>query len=159
MNQEIERKFLVKGTPWAGIEGDDIQQGYISKGEATVRVRIRKGKGYLTIKGKTVGLSRPEYEYEIELKEAREMLHLFCGNQRIEKIRYIIPYKGFKWEVDVFKGLNEGLVVAEIELEAEEQQFEKPDWVGKEVSDDSRYRNSCLLKWPWPFEKSRKMIH
>ena len=152
MNQEIERKFLVQGEPWKNYDGDVIQQGYISRGEATVRVRIRGGKGYLTIKGKTIGVSRAEYEFEVPLNDAEEMLELFCGQQRIQMKRYLIPHKGFTWEVDVFEGMNQGLVVAEIELSAEDEEFEKPLWVGQEVSDDFRYFNSSLLTKPWPFD-------
>ena len=160
---EIERKYLVNGKPWEGISGNKIKQGYIPKGDTTVRIRTSDDKAYLTIKGKTVGLSRHEFEYEIDFDDACKILSLFCG-KIIKKTRYIIPHKKFScyfsdWEVDVFEGENKGLVVAEIELESEDQHFEVPEWIGEEVSHDPRYRNSALLDCPWPFEIVKATYH
>lgn len=152
MGVEIERKFLVKGEPWAGHQHTVMQQGYLASNECTVRVRISNIKAWLTVKGPVQGLSRPEYEYEIPLKEAEEMLDNFCGMRRISKTRYLVPYKGFTWEIDVFEGHNKGLVIAEIELDYENVDVPLPDWVGKEVSHDPRFRNSSLLENPWPFD-------
>jgi CYTH domain-containing protein len=109
-----------------------------------VRVRTAADRGYLTIKGPTLGFSRSEYEYRIPFGEARELLDNLCMKPLIEKIRYRIDFVGFVWEVDEFKGENDGLVVAEIELEYAEQEFVMPPWIGQEVTDDPRYRNSSL---------------
>ena len=151
MSKEIERKFLVKGKPWEGYEGMKIQQGYIAKSHSTVRIRTSAKKAWLTIKGKTKGISRTEFEYKIPVEDANEMLDEFCGIQRIVKTRYVIPYEGYNWEVDVFEGQNTGLVVAEVEMESEDEKPPLPDWVADEVTFDFRYFNSKLLKNPWPF--------
>jgi len=152
MNKEIERKFLVNGEPWKGHQAYDIQQGYLSEGEVTTRVRISNKKSYLTLKGKKTGITCSEYEYEIPLHDAQQMINSFCGKQLIQKKRYNIYHDGFRWEVDVFEGSNEGLVIAELELSSEDQQFTFPDWIGEEMSSDARYYNSCLLERPWPFD-------
>jgi len=152
MALEIERKFIVKGTPWETISGTYMEQGYLTQNEATVRVRITDDNAWLTIKGQTKGLSRPEYEYSIPLKDAQEMMELFCGQNRISKTRYEIDYEGFTWEVDVFEGRNKGLVLAEVEMESEDLEVKIPEWVEKEVSHDPRFRNSSLLDNPWPFD-------
>ena len=152
MGVEIERKFLVKGEPWLGHQNTVMQQGYLASNECTVRVRISDTKAWLTVKGPVQGISRPEYEYEIPLSEAEEMLDNFCGLRRISKTRYLVPHKGFTWEVDVFEGHNKGLVIAEIELDYENVDVPLPDWVDIEVSHDPRFRNSSLLENPWPFE-------
>jgi adenylate cyclase len=147
---EIERKFLVIKEKWKpSTEGVFFKQGYLnSDPERTVRVRVAGEKAFLTVKGKTTGTVRLEFEYSIPVSEANEMLDM-CHNPVIEKTRYDISYKGFLWEVDVFKRGNEGLIIAEIELEHEEQFFDKPDWVGEEVTYDKRYFNSYLSKNPF----------
>ena len=152
MSKEIERKFLVKGRPWLDYEGMKVQQGYIAKSHSTVRIRISSGKAWLTIKGKTKGISRTEFEYKIPVQDANDMLDEFCGIQRIIKTRYVIPHKDYNWEVDVFEGQNTGLVIAEVELESEDAKPELPDWISDEVTFDARYYNSRLLENPWPFK-------
>lgn len=149
MAAEIERKFLVKEGWRPQANGVRIAQGYLSTvPERTVRVRIKGEKGYLTVKGRNAGIRRAEYEYEIPLADAEAMLAL-CEQPLIEKRRYLVPYEGYTWEVDVFAGANEGLVVAEIELPAEDAAFAKPDWAGAEVSGDARYYNSSLIRHPY----------
>lgn len=149
MAQEIERKFLVKANWQPTTVGTRIAQGYLNRDpERTVRVRIRQNKGYLTIKGKNEGISRLEFEYEIPLAEAEQLL-LLCEQPLVEKMRYVEHYGDFAWEVDVFSGANEGLIVAEIELPTKETVFTKPSWLGKEVSGDSRFYNSNLIKNPY----------
>jgi adenylate cyclase len=151
MAQEIERKFLVKGNAWKeGVQGIRYRQGYLSsQAERTVRVREAGDKAYLTIKGLSAGASRSEYEYSIPLQDAREMLDTLCEQPLIDKVRYKIPHKGHIWEVDVFAAENSGLVVAEIELQSENETFELPDWVSDEVTHDARYFNSSLSKYPF----------
>ena len=151
MGIEIERKFLLKGTEWKQLaEGTGYRQGYLSSvKERTVRVRTIADKGYLTIKGISVGAVRSEYEYEIPHADADALLDALCERPIIEKNRYKIDHAGFTWEVDEFFGENEGLVVAEIELDSEDQEFEKPAWVGEEVTGDPRYFNSSLIKEPY----------
>ncbi len=151
MGQEIERKFLLAGDGWQGLaEGIEYRQGYLcATKERSVRVRIAGSKGFLTIKGATIGAVRSEYEYEIPLADARSLLDTLCPQPQIEKKRYTIPYSGFNWEIDEFFGLNAGLIVAEIELEAEDQVFERPAWIGKEVTGDPRYYNTALCVAPY----------
>ncbi|MCH7732009.1 MAG: CYTH domain-containing protein [Candidatus Marinimicrobia bacterium] len=151
MGKEIERKFLVKESNWQkSSKGSLIQQGYIViRKEKVVRIRIMNDKGYLTIKGTTTGATRNEYEYEIPLEDARQMLNNLCEKPILEKHRYKINQGGMTWEIDIFHGDNEGLIVAEIELEYEDQEFEKPDWVDMEVTDDPKYFNSNLVKNPF----------
>ncbi len=151
MSVEIERKFLVNGEPWLGHPAIPMQQGYLASGTSSVRVRITKDNAWLTIKGPAQNFSRNEYEYEIPLPDAAEMLHTLCGNNKIKKTRYLVPYEGFTWEVDVFEGNNAGLVVAEIELPSESTKPPLPPWISTEVTHDYRYRNSSLLTNPWPF--------
>jgi CYTH domain-containing protein len=118
-----------------------------------VRVRIEGGRAVLTIKGKTTGASRGEWEYDIPVADATELLDGLCEQPQVEKIRHRIEHAGHTWEVDEFLGLNAGLVVAEIELGAEDEAFEKPDWIGVEVTGDKRYYNSSLIRQPysqWP---------
>ncbi len=150
MAKEIERKFLVKKELFnPKVEGEYIAQGYLSATpECTVRVRIKNHRGYLTVKGKNTGISRSEYEYEIPENDAKELLEL-CEPAIIIKRRYNINVNGFKWEVDVFEGDNEGLIVAEIELKSEDEIFSKPEWIDKEVSSDERYYNAYLSKHPF----------
>jgi len=151
MGIEIERKFLLTGTAWKQLAaGTAYRQGYLSAvKERTVRVRTIDDRGFLTVKGISVGATRSEYEYEIPLADAKALLDDLCEKPLIEKNRYKIEYAGFIWEVDEFFGKNDGLVVAEIELENEEQSFDKPEWVGEEVTGDVRYFNSNLIKEPY----------
>ena len=151
MAQEIERKFLLAGDGWRGlVEGVWYRQGYLCAERArTVRVRVAGDKGFLTIKGAATGITRSEYEYEIPVKEAKAMLDTLCPQPQIEKKRYTIPFKGFVWEVDEFFGLNQGLIVAEIELSSEKQHFDRPDWIGMEVTNDRRSANAALCIAPF----------
>jgi CYTH domain-containing protein len=144
MGTEIERKFLVTGDSWKSADSTYYCQGYLNRDrERTVRVRIAGEKGILTIKGISTGASRQEFEYEVPLVDAKEMLEL-CEKPPIEKYRRVVQHAGMAWEVDEFLGDNEGLIVAEIELESETQSFEMPDWIGEEVTSDPRYFNSRL---------------
>ena len=152
MPQEIERKFLVTGEykPQAYAHSR-IVQGYISSVRGrTVRVRIRGEEGFLTIKGASdeKGLSRYEFEQKIPLADAEELLKL-CEPGAIDKMRNLVPAGKHTWEIDVFHGENEGLILAEIELASEDEPFERPDWIGQEVSGDRRYYNSMLTKHPY----------
>ncbi|OIQ50005.1 CYTH domain protein [Pseudodesulfovibrio hydrargyri] len=151
MAKEIERKFLLVGDDWRALaKGTHYRQGYLNSAkERTVRVRTIDDKGFLTIKGITTGATRVEYEYEIPHGECTEMLDNLAEKPIIEKARYKIEFGGFVWEVDEFFGVNRGLVVAEIELKSEDQAFEKPSWVGEEVTGDPRYFNSNLVANPY----------
>lgn len=151
MGIEIERKFLLADTSiLETAQGIRCRQGYIfSDRSKTVRVRTMDHQGYLTIKGPAKGIAKLEFEYEIPLNEAEELLDALCQKPLIEKNRYKIPFEGFVWEVDLFFGQNEGLVIAEIELEDEEQHFPKPGWIGQEVTGDSRYYNASLATNPF----------
>lgn len=151
MGIEIERKFLVKNDDYKNkAVSAKFRQGYLSTDlNRTVRIRLYDGKGYITIKGKTENISREEYEYEIPPQDADKMLDSLCLQPIIEKYRYFVEYKGFKWIIDEFAGVNCGLVVAEIELEREDEIFERPDWTGKEITGDSRYFNSNLVNNPY----------
>jgi CYTH domain-containing protein len=149
MAKEIERKFLVREGSWRNEKGTRYRQGYLSSvKERVVRVRTINDKGYLTIKGLTVGASRLEFEYEIPRQDTDLLLEI-CEKPLIEKIRFKVEEKGFVWEIDEFLGENQGLIVAEIELESENQDFPKPDWVLEEVTGDPRYFNSNLIKNPF----------
>jgi adenylate cyclase len=150
MALEIERKFLVEKSLWnPNVEGLFIAQGYLNRDpERTVRVRIYGEKGFLTIKGKSEGASRAEFEYEIPIDEAKALLEL-CYKPIIEKVRYRVEYEGMIWEVDDFKGENAGLLMAEIELNSEEQPFKLPSWAKEEVTSDNRYFNSFLSMHPF----------
>lgn len=152
MAWEIERKFLVKGNyKEYAYAHEEIVQGYLSSvKERTVRVRIKGKKAYITIKGisNESGISRFEWEKEISINDARELLKL-CEPGIIDKIRYYIKSGRHTFEVDEFNGENQGLVMAEIELSSENEQFEKPDWLGEEVTGDLRYYNSSLTKLPY----------
>ena len=150
MPLEIERKFLVKGRPWEDMGvGTRIWQGYLAQAEeSVVRVRASGEQAWLTVKGPTRGLSRLEFEYEIPLEDAKTLLEL-CGEGLIEKTRYRMDARGVVFEVDVFEGANAGLVVAEVELNHEEEDFFRPEWLGEEVSHDPRYRNSELSSRPY----------
>lgn len=151
MAKEIERKFLIKGEAWRALaEGTMYRQGYLNSAkERTVRVRTVGDKAFLTIKGITVGATRAEYEYEIPFADCNALLDDLAEKPLIEKKRYKIKQGEFTWEVDEFFGDNQGLIVAEIELTSEDQQFGKPDWIGEEVTGDPRYFNSNLIKHPF----------
>ena len=151
MGLEIERKYLIKNDAWktTADSGTKIKQGYLnSNKERTVRVRIYGDKGFLTIKGKNKNLTRQEFEYSIPLEDAQELLKL-CEKPIIEKTRYLIKDNNHNWEIDIFEGENKGLEVAEVEVEKEEDQIHSPEWLGKEVSNDSRYYNSSLISSPF----------
>lgn len=154
MAREIERKFLLSEDIWRQHEGRLIRQGYLNTGgAATVRVRLAGDNAWLTVKGPTTGHTRAEYEYPIPPADAREMLDELCCGPLIEKRRYEVPYEGLVWEIDEFLGDNAGLVVAEVELEAEGQAVPLPPWVGDEVTGDPRYYNAQLTRLPysrWP---------
>lgn len=150
MGTEIERKFLVKQGAWRDASAKRYRQGYLSTiKERTVRVRTISDKAYLTIKGITVGASRTEFEYEIPIVDAEEMLDNLCEKPLIEKNRYMVEVGALTWEVDEFFGENEGLIIAEIELQSEDQPFAKPDWVTEEVTTDPRYYNANLINNPY----------
>ncbi|MEI8047637.1 MAG: CYTH domain-containing protein [Bacteroidota bacterium] len=152
MPQEIERKFLVrKGFQFSAYNSTRIMQGYLSSvPERVVRVRIKGNSGYLTIKGisNSSGMSRYEWEKEIPVSEALELLAL-CEPGIIDKTRYLVPSGQFTFEVDEFSGENDGLVIAEIELSSEDDFFDKPEWLSTEVTGDARYYNSYLVRIPF----------
>lgn len=151
MAKEIERKFLVRDNSWRGQDaGKRYRKGYLSTvKERTVRVRIAGDMGYITIKGVTVGATRPEYEYEIPLSDANEILDQLCERPLIEKTRYRITHAGLVWEIDEFEGENRGLITADVELKDETQNVTFPDWVGQEVTQDPRYFNANLVAKPF----------
>jgi len=151
MGVEIERKFLVEGDAWRTLgQASLLRQGYLSLDAArTVRVRIDGEQAFLTIKGKNVGASRGEWEYPIPVAEAAELLDGLCQQPLVEKVRRRIVHGPHTWEVDEFLGANAGLLVAEIELASEDEAFEKPDWIGREVTGDARYFNSNLIRQPY----------
>ena len=152
MAQEIERKFLVVDDGWRAevARHSRYRQGYLSGGErGSVRVRVTGPKAYLNIKSATLGISRREYEYEIPVADAEEMLNELCEHPLIEKTRYFVPHGRHVWEVDVFEGDNAGLVVAEVELDEVDETLELPAWIGAEVSDDPRYYNVSLVRHPY----------
>jgi adenylate cyclase len=151
MSAEIERKFLVTGDGYKD-EGLPvmIRQGFLSTDpERVVRVRTAGEEGFITVKGLSRGATRQEFEYGIPATDADYLLDHLCFRPLIEKIRYKVPFGGFTWEVDEFFGDNAGLVVAEIELDQEEQEFPKPSWIGREVTGDSRYFNANLVERPF----------
>lgn len=151
MGKEIEKKFLVNSDKYR-LEGEAMQyiQGYLSLvPERIVRIRMEGERGVITIKGMAEGISRAEYEYLIPAEEAREILETLCHQPLIRKFRYKVPYGSHIWEVDEFQEENEGLVVAEIELSEPDEPFEKPDWIGKEVTSEKRYTNSNLVINPY----------
>jgi len=151
MGIEIERKFTVRQRAFLdGLSGERLMQGYLSHAvHATVRVRIQGGAAWLTIKGQNQGAHRLEFEYPVPLDDAGQMLRQLCPAGIIDKTRYRLPAGRHVWEVDVFHGDNEGLIVAEIELADDDEPFERPDWLGDEVTDDPRYYNSALSQTPY----------
>ena len=151
MGVEIERKFLLKNEAWRAVVSKKtaIKQGYLnSHKERTVRVRIYGNQGILTIKCKTQQMTRPEFEYEIPVTEALELIKL-CEQPIIEKTRFEVAINGKTWEIDEFYGQNKGLIVAEIELSSETETVVMPDWIGAEVTQDIRYYNSSLIAHPF----------
>ncbi|MEG3435499.1 CYTH domain-containing protein [Pannus brasiliensis CCIBt3594] len=156
MGIEIERKFLVRGDRWRALATGTLYcQGYIpSVDGVTVRARIVGDTGYLTLKSKTEGSRRSEFEYPIPVEDAREILETLCQRPFIEKIRYKIPIDPVIWEIDEFHGDNEGLILAEVELDDENQSVNLPDWIDREVTGDPRYFNSNLVRFPYKLWKS-----
>jgi len=151
MAVEIERKFLLKNTGWKKAHpGVRYRQGYLAGRQGvTVRVRVAGACAFLTVKGPTRGIGRLEFEYQIPVEDGEEMLVKLCSENRIEKTRYKIDFAERTWEVDIFHGLNQGLMLAEIELEYEDQPFAKPPWLGREVTGDHRYFNAFLAQQPF----------
>ena len=151
MALEIERKFLVTSTAWKTLAAGVLtRQGFLSTAaERTVRVRIAGAEGFLTVKGRSHGISRAEFEYAIPVEDAAAMLDGLCEKPLIEKTRYRIPFGAHTWEVDEFHGANAGLVVAEVELGSADEKPALPAWVGREVSSDARYFNTNLVKRPF----------
>ena len=148
---EIERKFLIKEKPFSIAKRSlKINQGYIiNEKSKVIRVREKGDDYFLTIKGNNIGISRLEYDFPISKEDAKELIFHFCKTTLIEKTRHYIEHKGHTWEVDEFHGKNNGLIVAEIELESEDEKFEIPDWVGEEVTQDDRYYNMNLAIHPF----------
>ena len=151
MAAEIERKFLVHGTFWRkGARGVRLRQGYLcSHPDRSVRVRVAGRKATLTVKGRTRGATRDEFEVGVPLADAEAMLDGLCERPILEKTRYVLRYGGLRWEVDVFEGENRGLVLAEVELRREDQWVALPPWVTREVTDDPRYYNTSLARKPF----------
>jgi CYTH domain-containing protein len=151
MGWEIERKFLVRGDGWrTGAAGTVLQQGYLAADVArSVRVRLAGDQAFLTIKGKSEGLVRREFEYAIPAEDAAELLHHLCLRPLIEKTRYRRDFGGRVWEIDEFSGENAGLILAEVELAFPDECVALPDWVGDEVSRDPRYYNANLIRKPY----------
>ena len=152
MALEIEHKFLIDNDDWKqhSRESVDYKQGYLSSDKTrSIRVRISNHKAWLNIKSATIGTSRQEYEYEIPLDEGQEIIDTLCIKPIIEKTRYFVPYQQHLWEIDVFSGDNEGLIVAEIELSEVGEHFFKPSWLGKEVTEELKYYNNSLCSNPY----------
>lgn len=154
MNIETERKFLLRDGSWREFVKSSflLRQGYIlTSGGVTVRVRTSSGRGYLTLKSGPLsdGLSRHEFEYEVPLSDAETMLDVLCMKPLVEKTRHVIEYSGKVWEVDEFSGVNEGLVIVEVELDCSDEEIAYPEWLGLEVTHDGRYYNSYLVKHPY----------
>lgn len=152
MAKEIERKFLVINDNWRKDVTESIHytQGYFTTNKScSIRVRVSGETARLNIKSATLSVTRTEYEYPIPCLDAKEMLDNLCNKPLLEKTRHHVKHHGHLWEVDVFSGDNEGLIVAEIELQSVDETFSKPDWAGAEVSDDPRYYNVCLVEHPY----------
>ena len=152
MGIEIERKFLVANDSWRGAatSGVRYRQGYLSTNpDSSVRVRASGDRAWLNIKSATVGVTRHEYEYEIPVTDAHAILEELCAKPLIEKTRFVVEHDGRTWEIDVFEGDNAGLIVAEVELEAEDEEFTLPAWAGEDVSSDVRYYNQRLVEHPY----------
>ncbi len=157
MGIEIERKFMVTSSAYKqDTVGVLYRQGYLAiTSDKVVRVRVVGTKGFLTIKGPSIGNGRLEYEYEIPVSDAHQMLDTLCEGPIIEKYRYTTRWEGFIWEIDEFLGENQGLVIAEIELDSEDQAFPLPPWAGREVTGDPRYYNASLTRMPYSTWKKR----
>jgi len=156
---EIEHKFLLKNNDWKKetYKSTEYKQAYIiSDNKRSVRIRITDDKAWLNIKSATIGTHRQEYEYEIPLNDAVEILNTLCEKPIIEKTRHLVSYKQHTWEIDVFSGDNYGLTVAEVELNSIGEQFEKPDWIAAEVTHDLKYYNNNLCKNPYKNWKKEK---
>ena len=152
MAVEIERKYLVKSMDWKAQadKGTKFLQGYLANTEkAAIRVRIADSQAWLTLKSARAGIRRLEFEYSLPVTDAKQMLAEFCQGQVIHKTRYRLPLDDHVWEIDVFHDANEGLVLAEIELGNEQENFALPDWIGEEVSGNKRYYNAYLAKIPY----------
>lgn len=152
MGQEIERKFLVKGDEWRPLSTGALtmRQGYLSDGfSSSVRVRIEDERAFLNIKSSVDGIHRHEFQYEIPVSDAVDLLDHVALRPLIEKTRHEVPLGKHLWEIDVFEGENSGLIVAEVELAHADEPFERPSWIGEEVSDDLRYYNVSLRKNPY----------
>lgn len=151
MGIERERKFLLSSDEWRpGQRAVRLRQGYLATGPpVAVRVRVIESRANINIKRATSILRREEFEYPIPVEEAEEILKLLCVGHPIEKTRHYVEYEGFVWEIDEFKGLNDGLIVAEVEFERENQTIPLPPWIGKEVSSDPRYLNASLALEPY----------
>lgn len=152
MGTEIERKFLVAGEGWreAVTRQAHIRQGYLANnGRCSVRVRLADGEGYLNIKSFELQMRRTEFEYPIPGGHATEMLDWLCARPLIEKTRHFVEYRNHLWEIDVFEDGNAGLVIAEIELQELDEEFDTPDWIGAEVTEDPRYYNVNLIDYPF----------
>ncbi len=150
--QEVERKFLIRSDEWRhhSTGCQRIRQGYlIGAARASIRIRVAGEQAWLNIKSATLGVERREYEYAIPLADAEEMLAELCERPQIEKVRYEVPWGDHTWEIDSFEGDNAGLVVAEIELGQADEPFERPPWLGEEVSDDPSYYNVRLIQHPY----------
>jgi adenylate cyclase len=151
MGREIERKYLVRNDGWRRLAGRGTlyRQGYLSTDpDRSVRVRVGGGKAFLTIKGKSEGPARDEFEYPIPLGDAEYFLLKLCVRPLIEKTRYVIEQAKLRWEIDEFAGDNQGLLIAELEVAGDNQEFSKPDWLGDEVTGDPRYFNISLVRHP-----------
>ena len=151
MAKEIERKFLIdiSGVKSIG-SGSRIKQGYISTTDNTaVRIRVSGAVAYLTLKGENQGATRPEFEYEIPIEDANEIIKELCSGPVIDKTRYLVEYGSHTWEIDVFHGDNDGLIVAEVEIESETEEVDLPKWVINEVTGEVKYYNSSLLDNPF----------
>ncbi|MCI5212597.1 MAG: CYTH domain-containing protein [Candidatus Electrothrix sp. ATG2] len=151
MAKEIERKFIIDISQLGDLKsGVEIKQGYISTTDNTaVRIRLLGDKAFLTLKGENTGATRSEFEYEIPVKDANEMLAEFCSGPIIDKTRYFVEHCDHTWEVDIFRGDNDGLIVAEVEMQSENESVDLPTWVVKEVTGEAKYYNSNLLNNPF----------
>ena len=152
MGTEIEKKYLIVNDNWKENADDGIYmvQGYMGSNErSSIRIRINGDTANLNIKSKTIGIQRSEFEYPLPVDEAKEILETLCDRPYIEKTRFHVMHEGHEWEIDVFEGDNKGLIVAELELAATDEDFVLPNWAGDDVSDDPRYYNICLVTQPY----------
>jgi len=152
MATEIERKFLILNHDWQEYTRSELHivQGYLATNEfSSTRIRIQDDKANINIKSATLGIERTEFEYAIPVVDAQLMIDELCVKPVIEKTRFLVEHMQHTWEIDVFSGNNEGLIVAEIEFSSTDETFEKPSWLGEEVSNDARYYNACLIENPY----------